>query len=478
MTDAATGPNPEPHPIDLDEVAVFAYRGFDLDPSSGSLACHYALDGLEFTERIEVDLGGPPATLGHDAVIAAARLVYLLAGVSYYKAAAPPLIDLGDTEPTDVERGLLAATYLDGLGEFAFRNGLDLRNVALVSPRGRATLAELAPAGPPAEPRPSDTALPRRPLIPFGGGIDSIVTVEGVLAADPNTDAALFVMSRHGDRFAAIEEAAAVTGLPVLRAGRQLDPKVLQSTAWGFRNGHVPVTGIVSAVAVLAATLAGRDAVVMSNEWSASAGNLTHHGREVNHQWSKSLVFEDLLRSVIAATPALSVTYYSWLRPFSELWVAERFADARPFHDTFRSCNRSFRLDPAIRLDHWCGECDKCCFIDLILAPYLPAADLAAIFGGNEPLGNPDLLGAFASLVGTGADAKPFECVGDVDECRVAMLLAAGRPDRTTSPVLAALAPVVADLVPGDPAHHATRLHQPLGPHNVPDNHAPPDLLG
>ena len=37
-------------------------------------------------------------------------------------------------------------------------------------------------------------------------------------------DAALFVMSRPGDRFAAIERPAAVTGLPVVRAGRRDRP--------------------------------------------------------------------------------------------------------------------------------------------------------------------------------------------------------------------------------------------------------------
>jgi len=52
--------------------------------------------------------------------------------------------------------------------------------------------------------------------VPFGGGIDSIVTVEEIRQrAD---DIALFVVSRPGDRFAAIERPAAVSGLPVIRA--------------------------------------------------------------------------------------------------------------------------------------------------------------------------------------------------------------------------------------------------------------------
>ena len=116
-----------------------------------------------------------------------------------------------------------------------------------------------------------------RPLIPFGGGIDSIVTVEGV--RQRTGDIALFVVSRPGDRFAAIEKPAAVSGLPVIRAGREIDPQLLRSQELGFLNGHVPVTGIISAIAVLAAVLNDRNAVVMSNEWSASVPTLEHDGR-------------------------------------------------------------------------------------------------------------------------------------------------------------------------------------------------------
>ena len=121
------------------------------------------------------------------------------------------------------------------------------------------------------------------------------------------------------------------------------------------------------------------------------------------------------------------VSYFSALRPFSELWVARKFAALTQYHGTFRSCNRAFHIDPSRRLDHWCGRCDKCCFIDLILAPFLPAAELAAIFGGAEPLADPPLAGRFQALLGTSAAAKPFECVGDIGECRAAAVLAAAR---------------------------------------------------
>ena len=88
----------------------------------------------------------------------------------------------------------------------------------------------------------------------------------------------------------------------MVRAEREIDPQLLRSAELGFLNGHVPVTGILSAVAVLAAVLTDRDTVVMSNEWSASIPTLQYQGHPVNHQYSKSAEFEAAFRAVLAGT--------------------------------------------------------------------------------------------------------------------------------------------------------------------------------
>jgi hypothetical protein len=323
----------------------FCYEGFDLDPDRGLLTCRYSLGGWEFTEKITF---GPGGNWDSAAVGQAARLICLLAGVSYYKTAAPPVVDLGQIPVTPSEREFLRAFYVDGLGEFAYRNDLDLSALRLVG----GTIGGPAASGPR-----GGSGARHAMLIPFGGGIDSIVTVE---LMRQRGDAALFVMSRPGDRFAAIERPAAVTGLPVVRAGREIDPQLLRSGELGFLNGHVPVTGILSAIAVMAALLDGRDTVVMSNEWSASVGTLQAGGRVINHQFSKSMEFEAGFRRVLAEALGGRLSYFSALRPFTELWVARKFAGLTQYHATFRSCNRAFHIDPALRLDHWCGRCDKC----------------------------------------------------------------------------------------------------------------------
>jgi hypothetical protein len=437
----------------------FEYLDVELEPGHDRVVCRYRLDGpdrsTEFREVISFPGGGD---WSQPAVAEAARLLFLLAGVSYYKAGAPPVIDLGSTALTGTELRFLREYYLEGLGEFGYRNDLDLSDLQIVAP----TLVRAEPV----DYRPMDG----RPLIPFGGGVDSIVSVE--LVRKLASDAALFVVNRPGDRFAAIEEPAQVSGLPVVRAERSIDEQVLRSRELGFLNGHVPVTGIISAIAVLAAVLERRDAVVMSNEWSASSATLVVDGRSINHQYSKSEAFEAGFREVIAQSLGSRPDYFSLLRPMTEVWIAERFAELPQYIDHFRSCNRSFHIDQARRLDHWCGVCDKCCFIDLVLAPFVPKPVLQRVFRDAEPLANPELTESFRTLLALTPDAKPWECVGDVSESRVAARLALEREDRRDNPILATL--VKEATLFQDPT--AAELARPHGRHFIPERYAP-DLL-
>ena len=442
----------------------FTYGTLELDEGTGVMRCHYSLDDIELVETVDV---GP----GHEwtpAAYEAARIVALLAGVSYYKAGAPSVIDLGDMGVREGEREFIRDFYIQGLGEFAYRNGLDLTDLRIV---GGVPITRNA-----AQATGDRQGDPSRLLVPFGGGVDSIVTVECLREA--RYDMELFVVNRRGvPRFEAIERAAAVTGLDVRRAQREIDPWILSPPEGASPfNGHVPVTGIVSALAVLCAVLDGRSAVVMSNEWSASKPTLVADGVAVNHQYSKSDAFESSLRAVLKSALGDEPDFFSLLRASSELWVARRFAQMTRYHRVFRSCNRAFHLDPALRADKWCGRCDKCCFIDLILAPFMDRDALADIFGAAEPLEQIDLMERFEALIGTGRNFKPFECVGDVDECRVAVKLASVRPDRTGNKILAALTEHLGPWRGAGSSDSAT-FFRPIGTHNIPDDLAASALV-
>ena len=386
--------------------ARFTYLNFEIDGSI--LRGHYECGGVTYRETVEFS---HPLDVNSDAVRAVGELWFLLAGLSYYKARAAHTIDVGALPLGSAGRELFEASITDGLGEFAYRNGLDLSDVAIVG--GHEVIAT-APA------------LDRHSvLIPFGGGIDSVVTVR---ALSPQLSPALFVMSPPSGRFEPLEETAALMHLPVQRATRTLDPQITTPNAHVF-NGHVPVTAMVTLLATISALASGRGGVVMSNEHSASVPNLTHGDREVNHQWSKSLSAERLIAAALAERCGDELTVASFLRDKSELWVAREFARSHDVLTTFRSCNRAFRQDRTERARTWCGECDKCLFINLVLAPFVPSNTLDDIFSENAPLRRADMEGAIRTLVGLGMEKKPFECVGDPDECAVALQVVAAMPE-------------------------------------------------
>lgn len=395
----------------------FRYTG--LDVTSHQLVGHYDLDGTPFSEKVDFSVDGD---VRDPAPRALAELWYLIAGLSYYKAGAARTIDLHETPVGPAGLALLRAAVLDGLGEFAYRNDLWLDDVAIVG--GRSVE------------RVSYVATPDSVVIPFGGGIDSVVTVRNLRDTLVKK---LFVMSPASGRFAPLEETAAHTGLSVARATRTLDPAITSGNPALF-NGHVPVTAMVTLLACVAATAEGRSGVVMSNEHSASEPNLLRDGVDVNHQWSKSWLAELLIADAVAERVGDGLTVASFLRDRSELWVAQQMAGYDDVLHAFRSCNRAFRQDAAQRALRWCGECDKCLFIALVMAPFMPRRDLDAIFDGTSPLARPDLLAQLTVLVGLGKDRKPFECVGDPVECAVALRAVAASREWSDCPWLATLA--------------------------------------
>jgi UDP-N-acetyl-alpha-D-muramoyl-L-alanyl-L-glutamate epimerase len=375
------------------------FRYVDLEVTATTLRGVYELDGRRLEESVIFE---GVDSLDSPAVRSIAELWFLLAGLSYYKAGAAHRIDVGNTPLGEAGRALLDAAVLEGLGEFAYRNELFLDDVVIDG--GRDVEQQLV-------------ALDaERVVVPFGGGIDSVVTTSQLAS---HLDQSLFIVSPSSGRFAPLEETAAVTDLPIIRARRSLDPQLLRHDA-SFFNGHVPVTAMVTLLAAVAAVASGRGGVVMSNEHSASAPNLRRGTLEVNHQWSKSLSAERLLADAISERVGDVLVVASFLRDRSEIWVAEAFSRLSRYHHVFRSCNRAFAQALEQRLDTWCGECDKCLFINLMLAPFLTRETLGEIFH-HEPLSNPARNAQLRILVGVGMDAKPFECVGDPDESAVAL---------------------------------------------------------
>jgi hypothetical protein len=389
-------------PFTPDSVARFRFLGWRLEPATGLIDLAYALDTEELHEQVEL---GTPLT-GLDAARMAAleravRLLHLVAGVSYYKACFAPEISIEDDPPDPELAGFLRHLYARGLAECRYVNDLRGREIPpFPSARGTSPAAEPAGVG-------------DRPLVPVGGGKDSVVTLEAVRRA--GLDPLLFSVGAAP----AVLRTVAVAGLPHVTVARTLSPRLFELNREGAYNGHVPVTAITSSLALIAGLVHGAGQVVMADERSASAGNLVWDGIDVNHQYSKSWDFERRFAAVVARYVAPDLGYFSLLRPWSELAIARRFAALPEYHRAFVSCNRAFLLDRDRRTPSWCGDCPKCRFVTLALAPFLDGERIVSIIG-SDLLADPAQLPGFAALLGFDA-GKPLECVGEVEEARVAM---------------------------------------------------------
>ncbi len=413
-----------------------AFRFVRREYADGVASLVYAFDdGPEMVERIVFPDAPALPSERLAALEAALDILHFVAGVSYYKAGVPPAITVETRAPPAGAADFLDALYLHGLGEFAYHNKLDLRG-RIRFPRARdgdpassSGVTASQATGP--RLRGNDEAA-RRTLVPIGGGKDSLVSVEILKAArEPAT--AVWVGNSP-----LIAACAARTGLPTLNIGRQLSPILFEYNRGGAYNGHIPVTAINSAILAVAAVLYGFDTIAFSNERSASSATLEYDGQPVNHQWSKGWAFERAFHDLLKSRVAGDLHYCSLLRPLSELAVAERFARTSRYDDVFSSCNRNFRILGPRPADRWCGQCPKCHFVFLALAPFMPKPRLLAIFGRNL-LDDPALAPAFDALMEY-RDHKPFECVGEGIESRAAMAALAARAEWREDAVVARFA--------------------------------------
>jgi len=366
-------------------------------------------DEVSFVEKVTLPSVEAPQPVD-DAFRAIARLLSLAAGTSYYKAFVPSAISVaGGLNPA--ERVFLAEVVKGGLAEFAYRNDLpDALFPAISAPD--------LPAPPAA---PSVPPTPGRALVAVGGGKDSIVTLEAVRRV---ADVRLFSVNSYEP----ITRTAEASGLPIDTARRAIDKRLFALNDAGAHNGHVPVTAINSIIACLTALRGGQDTVVFANEASSSYGNLEWHGVEVNHQWSKGIGYEELLREQVSP---YGVDYVSFLRPLTELAIIRRFATLG-YLDVFTSCNRAFHLEES-RRRNWCGECPKCAFVFLMLSPFVPKTQMDSIFG-KDLFADEKLRPLFLDLLAIGDGHKPFECVGEPSECRAAYTLLQAHPDWSAHP--------------------------------------------
>ncbi len=241
-------------------------------------------------------------------------------------------------------------------------------------------------------------------LIPIGGGKDSCVTLE--------------CLKNEGNNYCLIVnpkpvtlDCAKVAGYDdskIIKVTRRIDKNLLELNNLGYINGHTPFSSMLAFLSYFIADLIGKKYVALSNESSANESNV--EGEKINHQYSKSLEFENDFRYYSKKYLKRNVEYFSFLRPLNELQIAMQFSKLEKYHQIFKSCNVGSKGE----VWKWCCNCPKCLFVYIILSPFLYRKKLISIFG-EDLFEREDLLETFIELTGNG-ETKPFECVGTFEE--------------------------------------------------------------
>ena len=390
----------------------FTFGDWTYDASNGVLQLHYedAQFGA-FVEQFQFPVVDPGRYLAiKPALDAAMDCLHWMAGVSYYKTSLAKDIQFRGRLPSETQAKWLTDSWQAGLAELAHEAGLGWLNHIKVT--GQTTTSSV-----------SDIQLSPKSLVAIGGGKDSLVAIEAIKSM--SEPAELFVVGQSP----LIAEVAAQTGLSLNVIKRRVDPRLAAANQQGAFNGHVPITAINACAAVVTALLGDFDAVVFANERSANEGNvLADSGQWVNHQYSKSLAYEQQWQQIINQYITSNLHCFSILRPFSELAIVKQFAQYPNYFEHFSSCNRNFHLAGSRNEQQlWCGECPKCAFAYLCLAPFISQEALWQIFDADL-LTKPALNSLYEALFGLQGD-KPFECVGEAAECRLALQLLSEHSD-------------------------------------------------
>ena len=379
----------------------FIFKDWRFDAPAKLLELHYSLDGdLNFTESYHC--GFEFENYDQAMLDRAIQGLFLMAGVSYYKTYLPPEIVVEKGQLDQVTADFFSKTYQRGLGEFFYINQLD--------PHSAVTFPVTTKAG-----EPISTTVKRGELIGIGGGKDSLVSAE-LLRARPNV--ATWSLN-HEDKLSPLIDRIGLTHYWV---ERRWDKQLLELNQHGAYNGHVPISAILAFTGTIVGILSGHSDAVVSNENSANEATLHYQGVAINHQYSKTLEFERDYQAYLDHCFGDAVGYYSFLRPLSELRIAELFAQVgfEKYHDVFSSCNRAF-----VHTSHhltWCGICPKCAFVFLVLTPFIARPKVEALFGGRNLLLDPAMEPIYRQMLGIEGD-KPLDCVGEIKESRTAMRL-------------------------------------------------------
>lgn len=314
--------------------------------------------------------------------------------ISYWKSTCSPNVIIRAGHINDEQINWFKKLYFYGLGELFFTNGIKINldefmNITCESNEIYEDIVNKDNNG---------------YLIPIGGGKDSCVTLECLKNEKDNY--CLIVNPKPVTLSCA--EAAGYSDDRIIKVIRKIDTNLLDLNKQGFINGHTPFSSMLAFLSYFIADIIGKKYIALSNESSANESNVD--GEKINHQYSKSVEFENDFRFYSSKYLKRNTEYFSFLRPLNELQIAMAFSRFEKYHPIFKSCNVGSKGETW----KWCCNCPKCLFVYTILSPFLYKEKLVNIFS-EDLFAREDLIDTFIELTGNG-ETKPFECVGTFEE--------------------------------------------------------------
>ena len=384
-----------------DKFDTFIYDRFDVIENSDSfeITYYFSIPGLcDFTPKLFIDKSQVNCSIDREFFNYLVFNIGMVELISYVKCTCSPNIIVKCGYLDDYQINWFKKLYYNGLGEFLYRNGIDVSMDSLFNITCGMKKYDF-----------NVNYTGNGNLIPVGGGKDSNVTLS-LLEGMDNT---CFIINPKGANI----ECAKVAGYSdkTFIVKRVIDRKIVDLNNAGYLNGHTPFSAIVAFISYLCAYLSSKKYIVLSNEDSANESTVI--GTSVNHQYSKTYEFENDFNLYTKKYFGIDIKYFSLLRPLTEFQIGMLFSKLDKFHKVFKSCNLGSKGETW----EWCSKCPKCLFVFIILSPFLYKDKLIDIFG-TDLYDDSSLLDIFLELLGY-KETKPFECVGTYGEVRFAVSL-------------------------------------------------------
>src|SRR5207237_3941832 len=170
--------------------------------------------------------------------------------------------------------------------------------------------------------------LPQRSLLTIGGGRDS------ALAAALLRDSGLaFSCMMLNPSSAAEKIARHVSASAPVIIHRTICPELLELNRREYLNGHTPFSAYLAFLGAACLLLYGYSDIIVANERSSDEGNVHYRGKEINHQYSKSLRFEALFDEYLRRHLIRDGHYFSFVRPLYVLQIGKLFSNFSEFFE-------------------------------------------------------------------------------------------------------------------------------------------------